>query len=46
VYGWRVYGLGEQILTVEQQKKATEKIRQRFYWLKKELGKDKETQLS
>lgn len=44
-HGWRVYSLGEQILTVEQQKRAIGKIRQRFYWLKK-LNRDKQIQPS
>ena len=38
-HGWRVYSLGVQILTPEQQKKSRGKIKQRFYWLKKEYSK-------
>jgi hypothetical protein len=34
-YGWRVYSLNNQILTLEQMKKSIGKIRQRFYWLTK-----------
>ena len=33
---WRVYSLGTQILMPEQQKKSMGKIKQRFFWLKKE----------
>lgn len=35
--GWRVYGLGTQVLTVKQMKKSIGKIKQRLYWLKKQL---------
>lgn len=34
-YGWRVYSLDNQILTVKQMKKSIGKMRQRFYWLTK-----------
>jgi hypothetical protein len=36
-HGWRVYSLGTQILTVKQMKKSIGKIKQRFYWLKKQV---------
>lgn len=35
-YGWRVYGLGTQILTFKQERKAIGKLIKKFYWLKKE----------
>lgn len=35
-HGWRVYGLGTQVLTVKQMKKSIGKIKQRLYWLKKQ----------
>jgi len=35
-YGWRVYGLGTQILTFRQERKAIGKLIKKFYWLKKE----------
>lgn len=35
-YGWRVYSLGNQILTAKQMKKSIGKMKQRFYWLTKE----------
>jgi hypothetical protein len=46
-HGWRVYGLGTQILTPREMQKAKGKLKQRFYWLKKEhygekLSKPKE----
>jgi len=34
--GWRVYGLGTQILTLKQAIKARGKLKQRFYWIKKQ----------
>lgn len=34
-HGWRVYSLGTQILTPEQQKKVNGKMRQKFCWLQK-----------
>ena len=39
-HGWKVYSLGTQILTPEHQKKAIGRMKQRFYWLKKEHYKD------
>jgi hypothetical protein len=36
-HGWRVYGLGTQVLTVKQMNKSIGKIKQRFYWLKKQF---------
>lgn len=36
-HGWRAYSLGTQILTAEQMKKSLGKMKQRFYWLKKQL---------
>jgi hypothetical protein len=38
-YGWRVYSLGNQILTAEQMKKSIGKMKQRFYWLTKKIVK-------
>lgn len=38
--GWRVYSIGIQILTIKQQKEAIGKLKQRFYWLKKEIYKN------
>jgi len=37
VHGWRVYSLGTQILTVKQMRKSMGRMKQRFYWLKKQL---------
>jgi hypothetical protein len=34
-HGWRVYSLGTQILTPEQQKKVVGKMKQKFCWLQK-----------
>jgi hypothetical protein len=36
-HGWRVYSLGTQILTAKQMKKSIGRIKQRFYWLKKQV---------
>jgi hypothetical protein len=38
-HGWRIYSLGTQILTPEQQKKVIGKMKQKFFWLKKEYYK-------
>ena len=38
-HGWKVYSLGTQILTPKEQKKSRGKIKQRFFWLKKEYSK-------
>jgi hypothetical protein len=38
-HGWRIYSLGTQILTPEQQKKVIGKMKQKFLWLKKEYYK-------
>ena len=35
-HDWRVYGLGTQILTLKEEKKAIPKLIKQFYWLKKE----------
>jgi hypothetical protein len=37
--GWKVYGLGEQILSLKQGQKAIGKIKRRLHWLKKEYNK-------
>lgn len=37
IHGWRVYSLGTQILTVKQMRKSMGRMKQRFYWLKKQL---------
>jgi hypothetical protein len=37
MHGWRIYSLGTQILTVKQMRKSIGKMKQRFYWLKKQL---------
>jgi hypothetical protein len=34
-YGWKVYGLGTQILNEKQEKKAIPRLKQQFWWLKK-----------
>ena len=39
MYGWRVYSLGEQILSYKQERKTVGKLVKRFYWLGKEYGK-------
>jgi hypothetical protein len=39
IYGWKAYGLGEQILGPKQEQKAIGKLKRRFYWLKKEYDK-------
>jgi hypothetical protein len=39
VHGWKVYSLGEQVLTLRQENEAVGKLRRRFYWLKREFGK-------
>ena len=36
-HGWRIYGLGTQILNAKQGKESMGKMKQRFYWLKKHL---------
>ena len=33
--GWKTYGIGFQILNEKQERKATRKLKQQFYWLKK-----------
>jgi len=33
--GWRTYGVGFQILNEKQERKATRKLKQQFWWLKK-----------
>jgi hypothetical protein len=40
-HGWRVYGLGTQILTHRQERKAIGRLVRNFYWLKKEYYGDK-----
>ena len=40
-HGWGVYGLGTQILTPKKEKKAVGKLKQKFYWLRKEYYADK-----
>lgn len=40
-HGWRVYGLGMQILTPKEERKATGKLVRNFYWLKREYYGDK-----
>lgn len=40
-HGWKVYGLGTQILTARQERKAIGKLIRNFYWLKKEYYGDK-----
>jgi hypothetical protein len=35
-HGWKVQGLGTQILTPRQEQKAVGKLKRGFYWLKKE----------
>jgi hypothetical protein len=40
-HGWRVYSLGTQILTAKQMKESMGKMKQRFYWLKKQLPSQK-----
>ena len=37
-HGWRVYGLGTQILTFKQERKSIGKLIKKFYWLKKEYA--------
>jgi len=37
-HGWRVYGLGTQILTFKLERKAIGKLIKKFYWLKKEYA--------
>ena len=37
-HGWRVYGLGTQILTFKQERKAIGKLIKKFYWLSKEYS--------
>ena len=34
-HGWKTYGLGEQILSLKQERKTIGKIKRRLYWLKK-----------
>lgn len=34
-HGWRVHGLGTQILTARQEREAIGKLKRSFYWLKK-----------
>jgi hypothetical protein len=36
--GWRVYGLGTQLLTLKDVKKIRGRIRQQFYWIKKQYN--------
>ena len=36
-HDWRTYSLGTQILTTKEMKKSMGKMKQRFYWLKKQL---------
>jgi hypothetical protein len=38
-YGWRVYGLNEQILTSQQERKAVGKLKRKFHNWKKEYDK-------
>lgn len=40
-HGWRSYGLGTQILTSREERKAVGKLVRMFYWLKKEYYGDK-----
>ena len=40
-HGWRVYSLGGQILTQKQMEKSIGKMKQRFYWLKKQIPSQK-----
>jgi hypothetical protein len=40
-HGWRAYGLETQILTPKEMQKATGKLKQKLYWLKKEYYGDK-----
>jgi len=40
-YGWRVYGLGTQILTLKQCRKETGNLIKKFYWIKKKYYKNK-----
>jgi len=39
IHCWKVYGLGEQILSPKQERKAIRKLKRHFYWLKKEYDK-------
>jgi hypothetical protein len=40
-HGWKAYGLGMQILTPKEERKATGKLARNFCWLKREYYDDK-----
>lgn len=39
-HGWRTYGLGYQILNMKQERKATRRLKQHFWWLKKKYAEN------
>jgi hypothetical protein len=40
-HGWKTYGLGTQILTPREERKAVGKLIRNFYWLEREYSKNK-----
>jgi len=42
LHHWRVYGVGSQILTYRQERKAIPKLIRQFYWLRKEYDQTQE----